>query len=80
MVSIYLKKDDAEVVYFSYSLDGYELHEADKIDDDTWEVRVPCSEEFKYFYIVDGDVYVPACRITEKDDFGSENCIFVPGM
>jgi hypothetical protein len=80
MVSIYLNRADAEMVYFSSSLDGYQLHKADKIDDDTWEFRVQSSEEFKYFYIVDGDVYVPPCRITEKDDFGSENCIYVPGM
>jgi hypothetical protein len=80
MVSIYLKEADADKVSFASSLDGYKLHEADKINDDTWVVRVPSSKEFKYFYIVDGDVYVPACRITEKDDFGSENCIYVPGM
>lgn len=80
MVSIYLTEADADTVSFASSLDGYKLHEADKIDDDTWEVRVPSSEEFKYFYMVNGDVYIPACRITEKDDFGSENCIYVPGM
>ncbi|SPD75192.1 conserved hypothetical protein [uncultured Desulfobacterium sp.] len=79
MVSIYLKRSDADEVYFASSLDGYKLHEADRIDNDTWEIRVPSSEEFRYFYMVDGDVYIPACRITEKDDFGSENCIFEPG-
>ena len=80
MVGIYLNRADADLVYFASSLDCYKLHKADKIDDDTWEVRVSSSEEFKYFYIVDGDVYIPACRIREKDDFGSENCVYVPGM
>lgn len=79
-VSLYLNGSNANLVYFASSLDGYELHEADRIDDDTWEVEVPSDNEFKYFYIVDGVVYIPACRMTEKDDFGSENCIYVPGM
>jgi len=79
-VSIYLNNPDAELVYFASSLDGYKLHKADRIDKDTWEVQVPSDKEFTYFYIVDGGVYVPACRMTEKDDFGSENCIYVPEM
>ena len=79
-VSIYLNKADADLVYFASSLDGYKLHRAERVDDDTWEVQVPALDEFKYFYIVDGVVYVPPCRMTEKDDFGSENCIYVPEM
>ena len=79
-VSLYLNRSEASLVYFATSLDGYELHEATRIDDDTWEAQVPSDNEFKYFYIVDGVVYVPACRMREKDDFGSENCIYVPKM
>ena len=79
-VSIYLNKADADLVFFASSLDGYKLHKADRMDDDTWEVQVPSDKEFKYFYIVDGVAYVPACEMREKDDFGSENCIYVPGM
>jgi len=79
-VSLYLNGSEASLVYFATSLDGYELHEAARIDDDTWEVQVPSDKEFKYFYIVDGVAYVPACEMREKDDFGSENCIYVPGM
>ena len=79
-VSIFLNGSEANLVYFASSLDGYKLHEADRVDDGTWKVQVPSYNEFKYFYIVDGVVYVPACRMTEKDDFGSENCIYVPGM
>ena len=78
--SIYLNAADANSVFFASSLDSYKLHEAYRIDDDTWEVRIPADNEFKYFYIVDGVVYVPACRMTEEDDFGSENCIYEPGM
>jgi len=79
-VSLYLNRSEASLVYFATSLDGYELHEAIRLDDGTWETQVPSDNEFKYFYIVDGVVYVPACTMTEKDDFGSENCIYVPGM
>ena len=79
-VSLYLNGSEASLVYFASSLDGYKLHKADRMDDDTWEVQVPSDKEFKYFYIVDGVAYVPACEMREKDDFGSENCIYVPGM
>jgi hypothetical protein len=34
--------------------------------------------EFGYFFMVDGVVYLPECQYREADDFGSENCIFVP--
>ena len=79
-VSLYLDKSEADLVYFASSLDGYKLHEADRIDNGTWEVQVPSDYEFQYFYIVDGVVYIPACTMTKKDDFGSENCVYVPGM
>jgi hypothetical protein len=26
--------------------------------------------------MVDGEPFYPACKLKEKDDFGSENCIF----
>ena len=32
------------------------------------------------FYIVDGAVYLPQCRLKEQDDFGSANCLYIPGM
>jgi hypothetical protein len=41
---------------------------------------VPKDVEFRYFYIVDGVVYVPLCTSEEYDDFGSEICIYVPDM
>lgn len=77
---LYVTKPGAQHIYFASSIDGYELHKARKIDDKTWEVTVPAYVEFRYFYIVDGVVYLPPCRLRETDDFGSENCIFIPGM
>jgi hypothetical protein len=79
-VRIYLRIPDAQAVYFASSLDGFEPVKAEKNTDETWEVRVPKDVEFTYFYIVDGAVYVPMCTFKEYDDFGSENCIYIPNM
>ena len=79
-VHLYLKKPGAAVVFFASSLDGYELHRAKKIDDVTWEITIPARSEFTYFYTVDGVPFVPSCRLKENDDFGSKNCLYIPGM
>lgn len=76
----YLNSPEANSVQLRCSLDDFKAHPANKIDDDMWEVSVPFTSEFTYFYIVDGDVFLPSCSLKEKDDFGSENCIFVPDM
>jgi hypothetical protein len=76
---LYLKGPGAQDVYFLCSLDGYAPHKAKKIDGRTWEIIVPANTEFSYFYLVDGVPYKPACEFSENDDFGSQNCIFVPG-
>jgi hypothetical protein len=77
---LYLKVPKAHTVSFAYSGDGYQLHHAKKIDSKTWVVTVPKGREFTYFYIVDGSPFLPSCRFKERDDFGSENCIFIPDM
>jgi hypothetical protein len=79
-VRMCLRKPDAKAVYFASSLDGFKPVMAKQNSDETWEVTVPKDVEFRYFYIVDGDVYVPLCAFKEHDDFGSENCIYVPRM
>ena len=80
LMHIYLEKPEAQTVSFATSKDGYQLHKAEKIDSVTWLVKMPVGLEFAYFYIIDGIAYVPSCRFKEKDDFGSENCIFIPDM
>jgi hypothetical protein len=77
---IYLKNSDADSVKFAHSTDGFELHPAVKINSTTWRITLTEVSEFTYFYLVDGKVFLPACRFAEKDDFGSENCIFIPEM
>lgn len=75
-----LNKPDAKTVYFASSLDGFRLHKTEKLDANTWQIAVPAGTEFRYFYMIDGLLYVPPCRFKERDDFGTENCVYVPGM
>ena len=77
-VTFYLKAPEARGVAFASSLDAYSPHLASRISGSRWAVTVAASSEFRYFYIVDGAVYVPECRFYEKDDFGSRNCIYIP--
>ena len=60
------------------SLDEYKLRKVKKKGTGIWEISVPGDLEFRYFFMVDGVVYLPECEYREADDFGSENCIFVP--
>ena len=77
---LFLVKPEARDVLFAFSADGYAPHPASRDGSATWKISVPVDTEFTYFYIVDGAVFMPPCKFTEADDFGSENCIFVTGM
>jgi hypothetical protein len=77
-VTFYLKALGARGVVFASSLDAYSPHLASKVGGSRWVVSVAAGSEFRYFYIVDGAVYVPECKFYEKDDFGSRNCVYVP--
>ena len=79
-LSIFLKIPDAQQVYFLSSLDGYQPRKAIRVNNRTWQISAPAQSEFKYFYKVDGTVYLPSCRLEEQDDFGSQNCIYMPEM
>ena len=73
----YLQKPEAKRVQFAASFDHYILHDARENSSGLWQVKVPVNAELKYFYIVDGLVYIPECRFKEKDDFGAENCLYL---
>ena len=75
---IYLKDKEAEKVYVLCSLDEYTPRRATGDGSGTWEAVLPSDMEFKYFYLVDNEVFIPACEMKEKDDFGSENCVYIP--
>jgi hypothetical protein len=79
-LSIFLKMPAARQVTFLSSLDGYKPRKAVRISGQTWQIDAPAQNEFRYFYKVDGKVYLPNCRMKEQDDFGSRNCIYIPGM
>jgi hypothetical protein len=77
---LYLKKADAQQVYFASSLDRFKPHRADMVNGYTWVVRIPKHKSFRYFYIVDGKTFLPPCKARETDDFGSQNCLFIHGL
>ena len=79
-VILTLEISRARSVQFASSLDGFELHQAKLIGGSIWEMSVPAGSTFGYFYMVDGEVYVPECRFSESDGFESRNCIYMPGM
>jgi hypothetical protein len=79
-VTLYLKAPGASQVEFVSSLDAYSPQRASRLSNSRWAVTVATNSEFRYFYIVDGSVYLPECEFYEKDDFGSRNCVYVPGM
>ena len=79
MLELYLNKPGAHKVIFACSLDGFKPHEADNLGG-RWVVSVQLKDQFRYFYMIDGELFLPPCRLKEKDDFGSENCIFDPEL
>jgi hypothetical protein len=78
-ISLYLDKPDAKQVNFACSLDGFKPQSTAKVDGQ-WVMSLPSDRPFRYFYVLDGKVYLPHCQMKENDDFGSKNCIFDPQM
>ncbi|TFG91508.1 MAG: hypothetical protein E4H15_05685 [Syntrophobacterales bacterium] len=79
-VHLYLRAPSTGKVFFASSLDGYAPHPLTRNGEGVWETSVPAQREFRYFYIVDGKVFVPPCRLRERDDFGAENCVYCPDL
>ena len=78
-VTLHLREQETGSVILFTSIDGFLPNAAEQIDG-TWINRVPSNREFSYFYKVNGKYMIPDCRFKEKDDFGTENCIYVPGL
>jgi hypothetical protein len=78
-VTLYLNAPDARSVVFLSSRDNYLGHALDRDADGLWVKKGLADEEFRYFYLVDGNVLIPDCRYREADDFGQVNCIHLPG-
>lgn len=80
LVSLYLKDASSQMVFFASSLDGFQRHPLTRDTDEMWRINLPADQEFIYFYIKGNQVFIPDCPFREKDDFGFENCIFVPDL
>lgn len=78
-VTLSLDVPPAGQVALACSRDGFIPHPAWR-ENGRWVVALPADGPFRYFYLVDGAVYVPPCRLKEKDDFGADNCLFDPGL
>lgn len=72
----YLYCPQAHDVALATSLDEFVPRRAHRNGHDLWVVTVPADHEFSYFYLVDGKVFKPDCRMVEQDDFGGTNCVF----
>jgi len=77
-VEMYLTAPQAESVVLVISGDPFREVHALRDDSGIWKVTLNRLDEFKYFYLVDGEAYLPDCPFKEYDDFGSNNCIFSP--
>jgi hypothetical protein len=78
VVTVYLDAPDASKVIFVSSVDDFREHATQKNSFGLWAVGNLANREFRYFYIVDGRLYLPECRYKEKDEFGTANCIYQP--
>jgi len=78
-LSMVLDEPGAHEVIFACSLDGFQPHQA-RNEDGRWVVTVPSHHSFRYYYLLDGSLYLPPCTLKENDDFGSQNCIFNPHL
>ncbi|MFT5729325.1 MAG: hypothetical protein ACI8PB_003490 [Desulforhopalus sp.] len=79
-VVFYLKNPDAKHVYFASSVDHYQYNEALLEKRGIWSYTSLINTDFSYFYVVDGVITIPDCKITVHDDFGGKNCVFSPEM
>ena len=77
-LTLVLQAPEAKQVRFASSLDEYYLHTPAKNKDGKWIVKVPSQREFQYFYMVDGELFLPECRFKQADDFGTFNCRYLP--
>jgi hypothetical protein len=77
-VDIYLEAPQARSVALVVSGDTLEKVPAARNQLGAWKVTLNRANGFKYFYLVDGNVYLPDCPLRERDDFGADNCVFSP--
>lgn len=77
-VTLLLNAPQAKQVQFASSIDHFTAHDATKNPEGHWVVTELANQEFQYFYIVDGSLFIPECRFRQNDDFGTTNCRYLP--
>jgi hypothetical protein len=77
-LTLYLRAPEAHSVQIAASYDGFVPKTAKRIDNGLWRTTLPRNLSFSYFYLVDGQPFVPDCDMMESDDFGRKNCIYSP--
>jgi hypothetical protein len=77
-IEMALTAPQAQSVVLVISSDPFQQVQALRDASGVWKVTLNRAHEFKYFYLVDGKMYLPDCRQRENDDFGSNNCVFSP--
>lgn len=78
LIDVHLMRNEAQEVYFASSADDFRMHRPLQKEDGRWVVEDLTDKEFRYFYMVDGALYLPTCQYRENDDFGRQNCIHQP--
>jgi hypothetical protein len=76
---ISLDLPNAKEVFFLSSLNQYEPVTMNKTFWGTWEIHIPDDTSFDYSFNVDGNPYIPDCRLQQADDWGGRQCIYSPG-
>ena len=78
-LTLALSKPGAKTVVLFCSLDEFKPRPAAPRAG-RWVVKLPADKAFRYFYRVDGQLYIPDCAMRENDDYGTENCIYDPHL
>lgn len=76
-LSFYYNRENADTVLFYSDINDFKEKKFKK-SEGYWiyTLNKPAeSKEIKFFYKVDGQVYLPECQMKIKDDFGGELCI-----
>jgi hypothetical protein len=77
-IEMYLTAPQAQSVVLVVAGDPFRKVQAQRDASGTWKATLNQPGEFKYFYMMDNQAYLPDCRLKEHDDFGSDNCVFAP--
>ncbi|SDO65335.1 hypothetical protein [Desulforhopalus singaporensis] len=76
-ITLVLNNPHARQVTFFSSLDNFYGQKLQN-QKGLWKITVATTTAFRYFYIIDDNIYLPPCPLQEQDDFGEKNCVFEP--